>query len=141
MGNANALMQSEDWAALITDAKARNCYLNMDSLPKDFLIPKGPSYTPLPGKVSSNMRGLRSVGQRPRPLDMHAESRSGTPSEDDEKSGASVVSRNGTYRPLKPPMENSLDDFDQLGDKSRDAWQYGILKKQSTAGSMGRRDI
>ena len=141
MGNANALMQSEDWAALITDAKARNCYLNMDSLPKDFLIPKGSSYTPLPGKVSSNMRGLRSAGQRPRPLDMHTESRSGTPSEDDEKSGASVVSRNGTYWPLKPPMENSLDDLDQSGDKTRDARQYGILKKQSPAGSMGRRDI
>lgn len=141
MGNANALMQSDDWAALITDAKARNCYMDMDVLPKDFLIPKGPAYTPLPGKVSSNMRGLRSAGQRHRQLDMHAESRSGTPSEDDEKSGALVISRNGNYRPLRPPMENSLDDFDQFGDKSREAWQYGIQKKQNSAGSVGRRDM
>jgi senataxin len=128
-------------AALITDAKARNCYMDMDVLPKDFLIPKGPAYTPLPGKVSSNMRGLRSAGQRHRQLDMHAESRSGTPSEDDEKSGALVISRNGNYRPLRPPMENSLDDFDQFGDKSREAWQYGIQKKQNSAGSVGRRDM
>lgn len=142
MGNANALMQSDDWGALITDARARKCYMDMDSLPKDFLIPKGPAYTPLPGKVSSNMRGLRSAGHnRHRPPDMHMESRSGTTSEDDEKSGVSIISRNGNYRPLKPPTENSLDDFDQVGDKSRDAWRYGIQKKQSFAGSVGKRDI
>ncbi|KAE8077345.1 hypothetical protein FH972_015917 [Carpinus fangiana] len=142
MGNANALMQSDDWASLISDARARKCYADMDSLPKDFLIPKGPAYTPLPGKASSNVRGLRSAGHnRHRPPDMHLESRSGTPSEDDEKSGALINSRNGNYRPLKPPMENSLDDFDQLGDKSRDAWRYGIQKKQSSAGSVGKRDI
>lgn len=141
MGNANALMQSDDWASLITDAKARKCYMDMETLPKEFLVPKGPSYTPLPGKPSSNMRGFRSAGPRHRPLDMHVESRSGTPSEDDEKLGASVISRNGTYRPMKPPFENSLDDFDQSGDKSRDAWQYGIQRKHSSAGVVGRRDI
>ncbi|CBI19136.3 unnamed protein product, partial [Vitis vinifera] len=47
MGNANALMQSDDWAALISDARARSCYLDMDSLPKEFLVPKGPTYGPL----------------------------------------------------------------------------------------------
>ena len=127
MGNANALMQSDDWAALISDAKARSCYLDADSLPKEFLVPKGPSY--VSGKVSSNMRGLRSTGPRHRQLDMHMESKSGTPSEDDEKLNASLISRNGNYRPLKSTMENSLDDFDQSADKSRDAWQYGIQKK------------
>ncbi|CAB4297605.1 unnamed protein product [Prunus armeniaca] len=140
VGNANALMQSDDWASLITDAKARKCYMDMETLPKEFLVPKGP-YTPLPGKPSSNMRGFRSAGPRHRSLDMHVESRSGTPSEDDEKLGASVISRNGTYRPMKPPFENSLDDFDQSGDKSRDAWQYGIQRKHSSAGVVGRRDI
>ncbi|GAV59278.1 LOW QUALITY PROTEIN: AAA_11 domain-containing protein/AAA_12 domain-containing protein [Cephalotus follicularis] len=124
LGNANSLMKSEDWAALITDAKARKCYMDMDSIPKDFLLSKGSAH-PSQGKVSSNTRGLRS-GPRHRSFDMHLESRSGTPSEDDEKS-----SRNGNYRPFKPPMENSLDEFDQLGDKSNDAWQYGIQKKQS----------
>ncbi|CAL9223572.1 unnamed protein product, partial [Arabidopsis halleri] len=47
MGNASALMKSEDWAALITDARGRNCFMEMDSLPLDFLIPKVPSYNPM----------------------------------------------------------------------------------------------
>ncbi|XP_015885553.3 uncharacterized ATP-dependent helicase C29A10.10c [Ziziphus jujuba] len=140
MGNATSLMKSDDWAALIADAKGRNCYMDMDSIPKDLLVSKGPSYTPLPGKVLSNMRGLRSAGPRNRSLDMHMESRSGTPSEDDEKSNSSIISRNGNYRSLKPPLENSLDDFDQSGDKSREAWQYGIQKKQSS-GVMAKREI
>jgi len=115
MGNGNALMQSNDLATLITNARARKCYMDMDSLPKDFLIPKGPAYTPFPGMFSSNMRGLRSAGHnRHRPPDMHIESKFGTPSKDDEKLDALIISRNGNYRPLKPPMENSLDDFDQL---------------------------
>ncbi|XP_022768304.1 uncharacterized protein LOC111312367 isoform X4 [Durio zibethinus] len=148
MGNANALVQSDDWAALIADAKARNCYMDMDSLPKDFpkdLLskdfagPRGLGYSPSQGKAS-NMRGLRSAGPRHRSLDMHMDSRSGTPSEDEDKPGTSVISRNGNYRPFKPPMETSLDDFDQSGDKSRDAWQYGIQKKQSSAGAVGKRD-
>ncbi|XXG87505.1 hypothetical protein AAC387_Pa11g2173 [Persea americana] len=47
MGNANALMQSDDWAALISDARARDCFVSMDSIPKDFLVPKASAY-PLP---------------------------------------------------------------------------------------------
>ncbi|RXH74035.1 hypothetical protein DVH24_016857 [Malus domestica] len=133
MGNASALMQCDDWAALITDAKARNCFMDIETLPKEFRVPRVPSYAQLPGKPS-NMRGFRSAGPRHRSMDMHKESRSGTPAEDDEKLGASVVSRNGSYRPMKPPFENSLDDFDQSGDKSRDAWQYGIQKKHGPAG-------
>lgn len=140
MGNASALIQSDDWAALIADARTRNCYMEMDSLPKDFLTPKGLAYTPLPGKGSSNARGLRSAG-RHRQLDMHMESRPGTPSEDDEKLSGSVITRNGNYRPLKASMEKSLDSFDQLGDKSRDAWQYGTQKKQSSTGFVGKREI
>ncbi|KAF5442421.1 hypothetical protein F2P56_035079 [Juglans regia] len=140
MGNASALIQSDDWAALVADARTRKCYMEMDSLPKDFLIPKGPAYTPLPGKGSSNTRGLRSAG-RHRQLDMHMESRSGTPSEDDEKLSGSLIARNGSYRPLKASMEKSLDNFDQLGDKSRDAWQYGTQKKQSSAGFVGKREM
>lgn len=137
MGNANALIKSEDWAALITDAKARNSYMDMDALPKDFLVPKAPAYAPLPAK---NTRGFRS-GPRQRPYDMYMESRSGTPSEDDEKSNSTLIPRNGNYRPFKPHSENSLDDFDQSGDKSRDAWQHGVQKKQNSAGITGKRDL
>ncbi|XP_042985981.1 uncharacterized ATP-dependent helicase C29A10.10c-like isoform X2 [Carya illinoinensis] len=140
MGNASALIQSDDWAALIADARTRNCYMEMDSLPKDFLLLKGPAYTPLPGKGSSNTRGLRSAG-RHRQLDMHMESRSVPPSEDEEKLSGSVIARNGSYRPLKASMEKPLDNFDQLGDKSRDAWQYGTQKKQSSAGFVGKREM
>ncbi|GMI82863.1 hypothetical protein like AT4G30100 [Hibiscus trionum] len=148
MGNASALVQSDDWAALIADAKARNCYMDMDSLPKDFTKdvlpkdfsgPRGLGYSPSQGKAS-NMRGLRFAGPRHRSLDMHMDSRSGTPSEDEEKSGTTVLSRNAYYRPFKPPLETSLDDFHQSGDKSRDAWQYGIQKKQNSAGTMGKSD-
>ncbi|KAJ9181814.1 hypothetical protein P3X46_005868 [Hevea brasiliensis] len=128
MGNANSLVQSDDWAALIADAKARNCYMDMDSLPKEFLVSKG-----MQGK-STNTRGLRLGGPRHRSMDIHMESRSGTPSEDDDSSGAPVISRNGSYRPFKPLMDNSLDNFGQSGDKSRDAWQYGVQKKQSSSG-------
>ncbi|KAF8411492.1 hypothetical protein HHK36_004044 [Tetracentron sinense] len=94
MGNANALIQSDDWAELITDAKARNCYIGMESLPKEFVVPKGPAYTPLHGKSSSNMRVLRTAGPRHRLLDILQESKSGTPSEDNEKSNALLSSRN-----------------------------------------------
>lgn len=73
MGNANALVQSDDWAAIIADAKARNCYMDMDAVPKDFLVSKGPAYTPLPGKSSFNARGLRSAGSRHRLTDLHQE--------------------------------------------------------------------
>ncbi|KAE9584725.1 putative P-loop containing nucleoside triphosphate hydrolase [Lupinus albus] len=141
MGNANALVQSDDWAALITDAKSRNCYMEMDSLPKDFLVSKGPTYTPLPGKSSTNMRGSRSAAPRYRPMDMHIESRSGAPSEDDDKMNAPVSSRNGNHRPSRYSMENSVDNSDHMGDKSRDAWQHGIQKKPNSAGTMGKRDV
>ncbi|CAK8560421.1 unnamed protein product [Lathyrus sativus] len=140
MGNANALTHSEDWKALIADAKSRNCYMDTESLPKDFLVPKGAVYTPLPGKAPLNMRGMRSGGPRyNRSMEMHMESRVGAQSEDDERmSGASVSSRNGNHRPPRYLTENSLDD---LGDKSRDAWQHGIQKRQGSTGTMTKRDV
>lgn len=140
MGNANALIQSDDWAALIADAKARNCYMDMDSVPKEFYIPKGPTLAPLPGKAPLNSRGLRSSG-RHRSTDMHTEHRSAVAPEDDEKLPASLISRNGNFRPLKPPVENSLEGVDQVGDRSRESWQYGAQKKQqSSSGPMWKRD-
>ncbi|CAD6246219.1 unnamed protein product [Miscanthus lutarioriparius] len=61
VGNANTLMQSEDWAALIADAKARKCFMDLDSILKDFLPMKVPSNTP--GRNSSNnIRNMRTGG-------------------------------------------------------------------------------
>ncbi|KAL3640759.1 hypothetical protein CASFOL_015727 [Castilleja foliolosa] len=142
MGNANALVQSEDWAALITDAKARNCYLDMDSLPKD-IFPEFTYNNTFPPKISNARGGSFKSGPRyHRPHDPHVESRSGTPSEDEEKSNSTNIPRNGSYRALKPGgAENASGDFDQSGDKSRDSWQHGILKKQNGPGLSGRRDM
>ncbi|KAH0679986.1 hypothetical protein KY284_021071 [Solanum tuberosum] len=98
MGNANALVQSEDWVALIADAKTRKCYMDMDTLPNDFLLPNAASHVPPPTNMSNN-RGLR-FGLRHSIYDPHIEPRSGTTSEDDEKPNALHV-RNGNYRPPK----------------------------------------
>lgn len=97
VGNANALMQSDDWAALIADAKMRKCFMGMDSIPKELLVLKGSASAP---KVSSNnMRSSRSSG-RQRYLEMLPEPKSGTPSEDEEKANMHIP-RNGSYRNLK----------------------------------------
>lgn len=141
MGNASTLVQSDDWAALIADAKTRECYMDMDSVPKDFMGPKvpPPAYGP-PQARFSNMRGLKRPGLRHRSYD-YMESRSGTPSEDEEKTNSSLFApRNGNYRPFKPPMETSLDDFDQSGDHSRDAWQHGIQKRPNATPVAEKRD-
>ncbi|KAL3830454.1 hypothetical protein ACJIZ3_019256 [Penstemon smallii] len=136
MGNANSLVQSEDWASLIADAKARDCYLDMDSLPKDFAVPESSTYG-----TFSNARSFRS-GPRYRSRDAHIESRSSTPSEEDEKSNTSSISRNGSYQHLRPgAADNSSVDFDQSSDRSREAWQYAIQKKQNISGVLGKRDL
>ncbi|GLU16218.1 hypothetical protein SLE2022_326620 [Rubroshorea leprosula] len=110
----------------------------MDSLPNDF--PKDlPTYPSSQDKISSNMRAFKSGGPIHRSLEMHPETRSGTPSVDNDKVVKSV-SRNDNYRPYKPPIESSLDDLDQSGNKSRDAWQYGIQKWLNSAGFVGKRD-
>uniref|UniRef100_A0A7N0V5N1 Uncharacterized protein n=1 Tax=Kalanchoe fedtschenkoi TaxID=63787 RepID=A0A7N0V5N1_KALFE len=101
MGNANTLMQCDDWAALIADSKTRGCYINMDSLPKDFMMSRGSVHNSLPGKLPSHSRGFRS-GSRHRFSDHHLDSRSGTQSEDDDRSAF----KNGNHRPSKPPMSN-----------------------------------
>lgn len=131
MGNASALMKCEDWAALITDARARNCFMEMESLPKDFPVPKVPSFIP----KAPNARGFRSGGPRTRSIDLHTESRSGTPSEDDEKLSTTTFPRNGNSR-----RENSVDDSDPPGDRYRDALQHGIQRRQTFGRPLGRRD-
>ncbi|GMH20618.1 hypothetical protein Nepgr_022459 [Nepenthes gracilis] len=87
MGNANALIKSEDWGALIADAKARNCYMDMESLPKGFLVPKGPAYASFPAKFPFGMRDFRSGGPRQRSLlNMAIEPKLGIPSEENKPS-------------------------------------------------------
>lgn len=89
MGNANALVQSDDWAALIDDAKARKCYLDMHSLPKEFL-PEPPTFGAYSSKISSS-RGHKSE-PRYRPQD----------SEVEERSASSYISRYGSHRFSRP---------------------------------------
>lgn len=136
MGNASTLVQSDDWAALIADAKTRECYMDMDSLPKDFVAFKAqqPTYGSSQSRFS-NTRNLKRPGFRYRSYD-HMESRS----EDDEKTNSSFPPRNGNYRPFKAPTEGSLDDFDQSSDRSREAWQQGIQKRPNSTPLAGKRD-
>lgn len=98
MGNANALVQSDDWAALIDDAKARNCYLDVDSLPKEF-IPKPSTY----GAFSSEFYSASGLTPEPRyrPQESYVNSRVGTPSEVEERSTLPYISRLGSHRFLR----------------------------------------
>ncbi|KAK9080810.1 hypothetical protein SSX86_000568 [Deinandra increscens subsp. villosa] len=166
MGNASALAQSDDWAALIADAKARKCYMDMDSLPKDFLAapkaappppppygpppppppppppygpppPPPPPYGPPPPKFS-NMRGGGPMrpGFRQRPYE-HMEPGVWTPLGDQGKIHTSSTSSNAVYSPFnKPPLEDSIDN----SDLSRGSWQYGTQKKLYSNGVTGKKD-
>lgn len=127
VGNANALMQTEDWAALIADAKARKCFMDLDSIPKDFM--KISSNTP--GRNSSNnIRNMRTGGPRPRHLDMLPEPRVGMRIEEDERS--SSVPRNGSYR--------NLDDLGRPGERSRDNLQFGMPRRPNSSNGS-RREV
>ncbi|CAA7408965.1 unnamed protein product [Spirodela intermedia] len=60
VGNANALVQSEDWAALIADAKSRKCYMDVGDIPPEFAaVPRGSGFPPPAKMVPSGERGLR----------------------------------------------------------------------------------
>lgn len=134
MGNANALMQSDDWAALIKDSKSRKCFMDMDKIP-EFLVPKGSSYPS--GKVSSNnSRNLRTIGQRQRHLDILPEPRSGMRSEEEEKCNT-FLPRNGSCRNLKL-TDNSSDDLGQSGGRPREAIQNINARRQNTSGTFWR---
>ncbi|KAL6642551.1 hypothetical protein ACP70R_020732 [Stipagrostis hirtigluma subsp. patula] len=132
VGNASALMQSEDWAALIGDAKARKCFMDLDSIPKDFLPVKVLSNTP--GRnASNNIRNMRNGGPRPRHLDMLPESRGGmNMMRADEDERPNSVPRNGSYR--------NLDDFGRPGDRPRDNLQFGIPRRPNSSNGS-RREV
>ena len=56
IGNAAALAQSEDWAALIADAKERGCFVTMDSPNVKNLLASRSSNTILPNKSPGLLR-------------------------------------------------------------------------------------
>ena len=122
-------MQSEDWAALVADAKARKCFIDLDSIPKDFLAMKISSNTP--GRNSSNnIRNMRAGGPRPRHLDMLPDSRIGMRSDDDERLNS--VSRNASNR--------NLDDLGRPGDRSRENLQFGMQRRPNSSNGS-RREV
>ncbi|KAL5225398.1 hypothetical protein ABZP36_012037 [Zizania latifolia] len=128
VGNANSLMQSEDWAALIADAKARKCFIDLDSIPKDFLAMK---ISNIPGRnTSNNIRNIRTGGPRPRHLEMLPESRVSISPDEDERS--SSVLRNGSYR--------NLDDLGRPGDRARDNLPFGIPRRPNSSNGS-RREV
>ncbi|CAL9049941.1 uncharacterized protein LOC103980202 [Musa acuminata AAA Group] len=135
VGNANALVQSEDWAALIADAKSRKCFVDMEKIPKEFLVLKGPTSSPARDSLN-NMRGSRTGGQRQRHLDVLSETKSGALSEDEDKSN-SFLPRNGSCRNLKS-NESPSEDLGHSSERSRDASQYGITKRQNSYGASRR---
>ncbi|XP_040384120.1 uncharacterized ATP-dependent helicase C29A10.10c-like [Oryza brachyantha] len=128
VGNANALMQSEDWASLISDAKARKCFMDLDSIPKDFLAMK---VSNTPGRNSSNnMRNMRTGGPRPRHLEMLPDSRVNMRPDEDERSNS--VPRNTSYR--------NLDDLGRPGDRSRDNLPFGMPRRPNSSNGS-RREV
>ncbi|KAG6473087.1 uncharacterized ATP-dependent helicase C29A10.10c-like [Zingiber officinale] len=120
VGNANALVQSEDWAALIADAKSRKCFIDMECIPKEFLLIKGSTASPAKVVLNST-RSSKSCSQRQHRLDMPSEPKSGTQSENENKSDY-FPSRNGAFR--------NIDVMDS---------QYGSTKWQNPSG-VSRRE-
>lgn len=120
MGNAAALKQSNDWSALIDDAKARGCYMDMDSLPRDFFPSRHSSFAssqarPLP----PNMRTLRLGGSNQRQPDIFADS-TGLRQSDEN---LNVIARNGSYRNSRGHSEYPSEEFGASSEKSKDVWQ------------------
>lgn len=68
IGNASALIQSEDWAALLADAKDRGCFVSSTTCIQRGLLPEpvmGPSGAPLgsPGLLHPRPGGPLSRGR------------------------------------------------------------------------------
>ncbi|KAK8970669.1 hypothetical protein KSP40_PGU004023 [Platanthera guangdongensis] len=96
-------MQSDDWAVLIADAKARNCFKDSSSIPKEFMGAKGSAYTA--GKVSSNnVRSFRNARRRLRHVEMKPKN----------KTGRHLSRRGETARMLqKPEISRDFDGRDR----------------------------
>ncbi|XP_048570882.1 uncharacterized ATP-dependent helicase C29A10.10c [Triticum urartu] len=118
IGNANALMQSEDWAALVADAKARKCFMDLSSIPSDFLAMN--KFSNARGlNSSSSTRYMRTSGPRPTHFDMLPAPRMGMTAGEDGHPNS--VARNGSYR-------NLSNDVGHPGDRSRDNLQFGRIR-------------
>ena len=119
-------MQSEDWAALVADAKARKCFMDLSSIPSDFLPTKNSSNT---GGMNSsnNTRNMRASGPRPMHFNMLSERRIGMRAGDDDHSNS--FPRNGSYR-----------NSDALpGDRSGDNLQFGTTRRPNSSNDPRRQ--
>ncbi|MQM02775.1 hypothetical protein Taro_035545, partial [Colocasia esculenta] len=135
VGNANALIQSDDWAMLIKDAKSRKCFMDVDDIPYELLVPKVSTYAS--GKVAFNLRGLTPSTQKQRQLDNKCGGQSQTNSQDDEKFKAPLP-KNGSYRNLRITAENSWECVGrQSTEKYQGAYQHNVGRRQNTTG-IGR---
>ncbi|XP_057823525.2 uncharacterized protein LOC131035819 isoform X2 [Cryptomeria japonica] len=124
MGNAAALKQSSDWSALIEDSKSRGCFMDMESLPRDFLVVKQSSIASSQARVLPHMRPPRLGGPIQRQPDAHGEG-PGVWMNDDRSNS---VAKNGAYRNSRANLEHCLEDFGSASEKSRDAWQQSLAR-------------
>lgn len=70
VGNAAALVQSEDWAALIADAKERGCFVSMTaSAVKNLLASTRTTITTAPSRASGLLRAPRPPPRLPSSID------------------------------------------------------------------------
>ncbi|XP_051185779.1 probable helicase MAGATAMA 3 [Lolium perenne] len=126
IGNANALMQSEDWAALVADAKARKCFMDLSSIPSDFL-PMNNSSNTRGMNFSNNTRNMRASGPRPMHFSMLSEPRIGMRSGEDDQSNS--FPRNGSYR--NPDV--------RPGDRSGENLQFGTTRRPNASNDPRRQ--
>ena len=76
IGNAAALMQSEDWAALIADAKERGCFVTMNSSHVKNLLASQNINRALPSTKDSGLLGvskqasqMKNINETKRPFE------------------------------------------------------------------------
>lgn len=129
MGNAAALKQSNDWSALIDDAKARGCYMDMDSLPRDFFPSRHSAFASSQARPPPNTRTPRLGGSNQRQQDTFADS-TGLRQTDEN---LNVIARNGSYRGTRAHLDYPLEDFGTSSEKSKDAWQQHLVRPDRAA--------
>lgn len=129
MGNAAALKQSNDWSALIDDAKARGCYMDMDSLPRDFFPSRHSAFASAQARPPPIMRAARLGGSNQRQPDTFVDS-TGLRQNDEN---LNVIARNGAYRSSRAHSEYPPEDFGTSSEKSKDAWQQPLVRPDRAA--------
>ncbi|KAH9293850.1 hypothetical protein KI387_040947, partial [Taxus chinensis] len=106
-GKAAALKQSSDWSALIEDAKSRDCFMDMESVPRDFfLVIKPSSFASSQTRAAPNMRAPRLGGPNQNQSDAYGDG--GGVWMNDEGSGS--IAKNGAYRSSRANLEWCWED-------------------------------